>query len=226
MHRISVRGVGFAAAAFAATSLAVGSATADASDGTQLTPARGSIASRADSSTHQLALLHSMHTRDVTATIRHRRAQERAALARARAARAKAIAAIAAERAAQRAAQLAEERQAAAEEASRMYAREVTPGTLRATAAQMVADRGWSESEFLCVNDIWDNESHWRVDAYNPSSGAYGIPQARPGSKMSAFGSDWRTNPVVQIEWGLSYIAGRYGTPCVAWEFWQSHLWY
>ena len=78
----------------------------------------------------------------------------------------------------------------------------------------------------MCLDSVWTHESNWPIDAYNPSSGAYGIPQAAPGSKMGSVGSDWRTNPATQISWGLSYIAVRYGSPCAAWSFWQSHLWY
>jgi hypothetical protein len=72
---------------------------------------------------------------------------------------------------------------------------------------------------------MWNRESGWRVNAAN-GSGAYGIPQALPGSKMAAFGADWQTNPRTQIEWGLSYISGRYGTPCGAWSSWQAQGWY
>jgi hypothetical protein len=73
---------------------------------------------------------------------------------------------------------------------------------------------------------LWTHESNWNYQSYNASSGAYGIPQAVPGSKMASAGADWKTNPVTQIEWGLSYIAGRYGSPCGAWSFWQAHKWY
>ena len=69
---------------------------------------------------------------------------------------------------------------------------------------------------------MWMRESSWRVDARNPSSGAYGIPQAYPASRMAAAGPDWRTNPRTQIRWGLDYIKSRYGTPCAAWTFWQA----
>ena len=65
----------------------------------------------------------------------------------------------------------------------------------------------------------------WRVNAAN-SSGAYGIPQALPGSKMASAGADWQTNPATQIAWGLGYIAGRYGTPCGAWDHSESNGWY
>jgi hypothetical protein len=73
---------------------------------------------------------------------------------------------------------------------------------------------------------IWNKESGWKTTDKNSSSGAYGIPQALPASKMAAYGSDYLTNPVPQIKWGLSYIKGRYNSPCGAWSFWQSHNWY
>ncbi|MGH3705424.1 MAG: lytic transglycosylase domain-containing protein, partial [Agromyces sp.] len=69
-------------------------------------------------------------------------------------------------------------------------------------------------------------ESSWRADAYNASSGAYGIPQSLPGSKMASAGADWRTNAATQIEWGLSYIADRYGAPCGAWAHSERFNWY
>ncbi|MEZ5098039.1 MAG: hypothetical protein R2731_19335 [Nocardioides sp.] len=70
------------------------------------------------------------------------------------------------------------------------------------------------------------SESGWRVNADNPYSSAYGIPQALPGSKMASAGPDWATNPVTQIRWGLGYIRDRYGSPCGAWSFKRSHNWY
>jgi hypothetical protein len=90
----------------------------------------------------------------------------------------------------------------------------------------MVADRGWGSGQFECLDRLWQKESNWRTTAANQSSGAYGIPQALPGRKMSSAGSDWRTNPATQIEWGLGYIADRYGTPCSAWSHSQSNNWY
>ncbi|PZF15726.1 lytic transglycosylase domain-containing protein [Curtobacterium sp. MCPF17_011] len=91
-----------------------------------------------------------------------------------------------------------------------------TPGSAQAIAADMVAARGWSSDDFGCLVSLWDRESGWRTTAANPN-GAYGIPQAYPGSKMASAGADWQTNPATQITWGLDYIAGRYGTPCGAW---------
>lgn len=100
------------------------------------------------------------------------------------------------------------------------------PGTAKAIAYDMVAARGWGESEYDCLVALWTKESHWNVYAHNKSSGAYGIPQALPGSKMASAGEDWATNPVTQITWGLGYIGGRYGTPCGAWGHSQAKNWY
>jgi uncharacterized protein YabE (DUF348 family) len=97
-----------------------------------------------------------------------------------------------------------------------------SPGSAKAIARQMVAARGWGQDQYNCLVVLWDHESGWRVNAYNPS-GAYGIPQALPGSKMASAGPDWRTNPSTQIRWGLNYISSRYGTPCNAWAQWQAN---
>ena len=89
----------------------------------------------------------------------------------------------------------------------------------------MIKD-GFGIDEFPCLDKLWTKESHWNTKASNSGSGAYGIPQALPGSKMGSEGSDWRTNPATQIKWGLGYIEGRYGTPCKAWSHSQSTGWY
>ncbi|MGC5616748.1 G5 domain-containing protein [Georgenia sp. Z1491] len=99
-------------------------------------------------------------------------------------------------------------------------------GDPRAIAQSMAASRGWGADQFSCLNSLWERESGWNPTAQNPSSGAYGIPQSLPGSKMAAAGADWRTNPATQIAWGLDYIAGRYGTPCGAWGHSESVGWY
>lgn len=96
----------------------------------------------------------------------------------------------------------------------------------RSIAQSMVAARGWSGTEFQCLVSLWDRESGWNPYAANPSSGAYGIPQSLPGSKMASAGADWQTNPATQITWGLGYIAGRYGTPCGAWGHSNAVGWY
>lgn len=81
-------------------------------------------------------------------------------------------------------------------------------------------------AEYLCLDELYKRESNWRTRARNSSSGAYGIPQALPGSKMAWAGDDWRTNPVTQVRWGVHYIKGRYGSPCKAWSFFLGHGWY
>jgi hypothetical protein len=90
----------------------------------------------------------------------------------------------------------------------------------------MAAQYGWGDDQFGCLVPLWARESGWNVNAYNASSGATGIPQALPGSKMASAGADWQTNPATQITWGLGYIAGRYGTPCAAWDHSESAGWY
>lgn len=102
----------------------------------------------------------------------------------------------------------------------------VEPGTSRAIGLELTLARGWSDGEFACLDALFSRESGWRVNAANSSSGAYGIPQALPGSKMASIGADWQTNPATQITWGLNYIAGRYGTPCGAWASFQAKNWY
>ena len=96
----------------------------------------------------------------------------------------------------------------------------------RSAAAAMVAARGWGDSQFSCLDSLWTKESGWKHTADNPTSSAYGIPQSLPGSKMASAGSDWRTNPMTQIRWGLRYISDTYGTPCAAWGHSQSYNWY
>jgi uncharacterized protein YabE (DUF348 family) len=102
----------------------------------------------------------------------------------------------------------------------------VEPGTAQAMGKEMAAARGWGDDQFACLLSLWNKESGWRVNAENRSSGAYGIPQALPGSKMATVGADWQTNPATQITWGLNYISARYGTPCGAWAHSQAKGWY
>jgi hypothetical protein len=88
---------------------------------------------------------------------------------------------------------------------------------------------GWSaSSQFPCLDSLWTNESGWQWNADNPSSSAYGIPQALPGTKMATEGSNWAIDGLTQVQWGLRYIDGRYQTPCGAWSAWQSRSphWY
>ena len=100
------------------------------------------------------------------------------------------------------------------------------PGSAQAIAYDMVAARGWAVTEYNCLVALWDRESHWNVYAHNPTSGAYGIPQALPGDKMASAGADWATSAKTQIIWGIGYIAGRYQTPCGAWAHSERVGWY
>jgi hypothetical protein len=114
----------------------------------------------------------------------------------------------------------AERKQAIATQVSRNVVRDP-----RSYARLLLQERGWGD-QFTCLNLLWNRESGWNYQAYNPSSGAFGIPQALPGYKMAAAGADWRTNPATQIRWGLDYIASTYGTPCGAWGHSQATGWY
>ena len=129
--------------------------------------------------------------------------------------------------AAQEAAEQAAQRAAAARESDRASRarRVVENADPRSIARALLAARGQA-GQFGCLDRLWTKESSWQVRATNPSSGAYGIPQSLPASKMATAGSDWRTNPRTQIRWGLGYIGERYGSPCAAWAHSQSHNWY
>ncbi len=98
-------------------------------------------------------------------------------------------------------------------------------GSPQQIAEAMLGSFGWSSSQFACLDPLWARESGWSVTAENPS-GAYGIPQALPGSKMASAGADWQTSAATQIEWGLGYIKGIYGSPCGAWAHEQATGWY
>jgi membrane protein involved in colicin uptake len=141
--------------------------------------------------------------------------------------------AVAAEKAA------AETRRKAAEKAARDKARKALEAKKqallanaqkdpRAAARALLGDYGFSDSQWGCLDNLFEGESGWRYTATNSSSGAYGIPQSLPGSKMGTVADDWRTNPVTQIKWGLKYIRSSYGTPCGAWNAWLSRSphWY
>lgn len=90
------------------------------------------------------------------------------------------------------------------------------PGTSKAFAFSLAKQLAWGQDQYSCLVKLWTRESQWSVTASNGQSGAYGIPQALPGSKMASEGTDWATNPETQIRWGVKYIAGRYKTPCTA----------
>ena len=102
------------------------------------------------------------------------------------------------------------------------------PKSNREIGQELASGYGWVGQEWICLERLWTGESNWNHLSYNSSSGATGIPQSLPGNKMASAGADWQTNPSTQIKWGLSYIAGRYGTPCSAWNSWNSRSphWY
>jgi hypothetical protein len=100
------------------------------------------------------------------------------------------------------------------------------PGTPQQIAMAMLPSFGWPASEFSCLNALWAGESGWNPYASNPSTGAYGIPQALPGSKMATAGPDWQSDAATQIRWGLGYIRATYGSPCAAWGHEESAGWY
>jgi len=139
-------------------------------------------------------------------------------------------AAEAAAKAAADAAAAEAQRQAAADQAARDAQRQSVATTAKqdskAAARAMLAEFGFADSQFSCLSSLWTRESNWLYTATNPSSGAYGIPQSLPASKMASAGADYRTNPVTQIRWGLGYIKQVYGTPCGAWAHSQSTGWY
>jgi hypothetical protein len=99
-------------------------------------------------------------------------------------------------------------------------------GSPRQIAQAMLASFGWAPSQFSCLDPLWEHESDWSVTAANPGSGAFGIPQALPGSRMASAGPDWQTSAATQIKWGLQYIKGTYGSPCAAWANEQATGWY
>jgi hypothetical protein len=101
------------------------------------------------------------------------------------------------------------------------------PQGAKKVAKALSAERyQWNEAQYSCLNKLWTKESNWNYKARNKVSGAHGIPQALPATKMEIVGTDWRTNPVTQISWGLKYINERYDTPCKAWSKFKRSRWY
>lgn len=130
-----------------------------------------------------------------------------------------------AQQAAEQAAQQAAAARAAEVAAAEQRASRSSSGDPRSIARSMLAARGLA-GQFSCLEQLWQRESNWSVTATNRSSGAYGIPQSLPATKMASAGEDWRTNAATQIRWGLDYIAATYGTPCGAWRQSQARGWY
>ncbi|TXK04180.1 phospholipase [Microbacterium mitrae] len=123
--------------------------------------------------------------------------------------------------------QAAAEQAAAEAAAAEALAAANTPDGARATAESIALnDYGWGSDQFACLESLWSKESGWNYQAENSSSGAYGIPQSLPGSKMATVADDWATNATTQIIWGLQYIDAVYGSPCGAWSHSQATNWY
>ena len=99
-------------------------------------------------------------------------------------------------------------------------------GAKRVAKSILVEEYGFAEKEYKCLNQLWTQESNWNYKSRNKKSGAHGIPQALPATKMNVVSTDWRTNPVTQIRWGLRYISIRYETPCKAWAKHKRSNWY
>jgi hypothetical protein len=136
------------------------------------------------------------------------------------------------EKARVRAARVAQARKEAAERAARDAERKRIVADAvanpKAAAQALMGDYGFGSDQWGCLEQLWVGESGWNYQAENSSSGAYGIPQSLPGSKMASVAPDWRTNPATQIKWGLNYIKQSYGTPCGALDAWNSRYphWY
>ena len=99
-------------------------------------------------------------------------------------------------------------------------------GAKKVAKAILIDEYGFTEKEYKCLNSLWTQESNWNYKSRNKKSGAHGIPQALPASKMNVVSTDWRTNPVTQIRWGLRHISIRYETPCKAWAKHKRSNWY
>ena len=132
----------------------------------------------------------------------------------------------AAEAAANQAAQAQAQQQQEQQSQATPPAAPAPSGSAQQIAMGMLGSYGWSSGQFSCLVSLWNQESGWNVHATNPASGAYGIPQALPGSKMASAGADWQTDAATQIRWGLSYIKSLYGSPCGAWSHEEADGWY
>ena len=99
-------------------------------------------------------------------------------------------------------------------------------GAKKVAKAILIDEYGYDETEYSCLNRLWMKESHWNYKAHNYRSGAHGNAQALPAVKMEVIATDWRTNPVTQIRWGIRYIDIRYDTPCKAWAQWKRSRFY
>lgn len=187
--------------------------------------------SAADVQQAEWDLLRERHAAHIRATAGQRAAAAEAARKADEVAKASAERARKAEAAASRKREREKAEKEAAEAATKPYTGPIPASCNeysgnRKIGCALLLDDGFKLAEMPCLDKLWSKESGWNHKAENRSSGAYGIPQALPGSKMSTAGSDWETSPATQIEWGLGYIKGRYGTPCSAWAHSSAVGWY
>ncbi|SDY00084.1 hypothetical protein SAMN05444365_101337 [Micromonospora pattaloongensis] len=184
------------------------------------------LASRADRAEQQL--MKDQHRAQMVTTAERRAAEYEAARKAAAVAKAEAERARRAEEAASRKKRAAA---ANASTATKPYAGPIPASCKeysgnRAIGCALLLDSGFKLDQMPCLDKLWTKESGWNHRASNPSTGAYGIPQALPGSKMGSAGADWQSSPATQIEWGLGYIKDRFDTPCGAWSHFQNTGWY
>jgi hypothetical protein len=187
----------------------------------------------ADADQEEIEYIKERHREHMIATAHQREAQRAAAEKAAAAAKAEAERARKAAEAASRKKREEQEKEQEQEEdkATKPYTGPIPSSCNvysgnRKIGCALMLDSGFKLDQFPCLDKLWKKESGWNHKAENPSSGAYGIAQALPPDKMESAGSDWETNPATQIEWGLSYIKGRYGSPCDAWAHSQDVGWY
>ncbi|MCX5601854.1 transglycosylase SLT domain-containing protein [Streptomyces phaeochromogenes] len=232
VSRISVRGFAVASATAvtavgAVTGVASGS-TASSSDDAEATAAGATlladIPAGAQAQVQTASLTQQADSQAIAADATAKKDAEESARKQA------AKDAVAKQKAAEKAEQEAKERKDALKAASRSATRDAssfpTQSSYSVAEIQAMARQIVPADQFQCFSTIVDHESSWNYRADNPTSDAYGLMQALPGSKMSSAGADWATNPATQIKWGLGYMNDRYGSPCGAWDFWQANNYY
>ena len=232
VSRISVRGFAVASATAvtavgAVTGVASGS-TASSSDDAEATAAGATlladIPAGAQAQVQTASLTQQADSQAIAADATAKKDAEESARKQA------AKDAVTKQKAAEKAEREAKERKEALKVASRSATRDSTSFPTKSSYSvaeiQAMARSIVPADQFQCFSTIVDHESSWNYQADNPTSDAYGLMQALPGSKMSSAGADWATNPATQIKWGLGYMNDRYGSPCGAWDFWQANNYY
>ncbi|WP_431952093.1 transglycosylase SLT domain-containing protein [Actinacidiphila sp. bgisy167] len=226
MSRISVRGFAVASATAVTTVGAVVGVASGSEGAVQPVAAADATTVLADipagQQVQQASLTQQVQAQSDAADASAKKAAQEAA--RKQAAKDAAARKKAEEKAAEKAeaARKAEEASRAAKRAALVVKASYTVAEVQAMAQGLIGNA----TQYQCFSNIVTRESGWNYTATNASSGAYGLVQALPGSKMASAGADWRTNPGTQIKWGLNYMNSRYGSPCGAWSFWQANHWY